>query len=396
MAVVVASLMATVIGVGAGIFVTRLADISLERPRDRFGSVSLGCGGGNARPAIRVLIEAASKPRKRFGRSELCQRNCPLLPARNERQSEMLLVKRLMRLTGPILTEMDRMNFSLIAAGIGLFAMLALFPALATIVMLWSLIANPEDAYSLLALGQGVLPPDVQTLMSDQIARVITAGSEQGFGWALLLTLLVSIWSARTGVAAIMRGLNAVNNAQPRPSWIAETCVSLGLTVVLSGLALVAMLAMVIAPIIVSIVPLGSGAVLAIEIVRWLLATSVAILAFGAIFRYGPNLAEPKPGWITPGSLVAVVLWLLVSAAFAVYLARFGNYSRIYGSIGAAVALLIWFYLSAYVVLLGGTLNAELVRRGLLGNRQIAARPEVSDDAQRPRDPAQTATSAST
>ena len=308
----------------------------------------------------------------------------------------MLLLKKIMGLAGPVLTKMDRMNFSLIAAGTGLFAMLALFPALATIVMLWSLIANPEDAYSLLALGEGLLPPDVQTLLSDQIKRVIAAGSKQGFGWALLLTLVVSIWSSRAGVAAVTRGLNAVNNARPRASWVAEMLVELSLTVVLSGLALMAILAMVIAPILVSILPLGTGAVIAVEIVRWVLATTVAILAFGAIYRYGPNLADPKPKWITPGSLLAVVLWLLVSIAFSIYLARFGNYNKIYGSIGAAVALLIWFYLSAYVVLLGGTLNAELARRGLLGMHQRTALPGSPDGSQPPRDPAQPTTPAST
>lgn len=304
----------------------------------------------------------------------------------------MLSVRNILRLIRPILTEMDQMNFSLIAAGIGLFAMLALFPALATIVMLWSLIADPADAVSLLALGQGLLPPDVQTLITDQIQRLIVARSEQGFGWALLLTLAVSIWSARTGVAAVMRGLNAVNNAQPRASWIIETLSSLSLTIVLSGLALVAILAMVIAPIMISIIPMGTSAVIGVEIVRWILATAVSILSFGAIYRYGPNLADPKPGWITPGCLLAVILWLLVSIAFSAYLARFDNYNKVYGSIGAAMALLVWFYLSAYVVLLGGTLNAQLARRGLLGTHQRAARPEATQDCQRPLDPAQSLT----
>lgn len=202
--------------------------------------------------------------------------------ALNEGHREMLPLENIKWLAGPVLTKTDRMNFSPIAAGTGLFAMLALFPALATIVMLWSLIANPEDAYSLLALGECLLAPDVQTLMPDQTKRVIAAGSKQGFGWALLLTLVVSIWSARAGVAAVTPGLNAVNIAHTRASWVAETLVALNLTVVLSGLALMAILAMVIAPILVSILPPRYRAAIAVEIVRWVLATTVAILAFGA------------------------------------------------------------------------------------------------------------------
>ncbi len=278
----------------------------------------------------------------------------------------MISLSSITQIVRPVYAEMDRKNFSLIAAGVGLFGMIALFPALAAIVMLWSLFADPSDAGALVALGANTLPPDVSKVMSDQIERVIAAGSDQSFGWALLLTLALSLWSARAGVAALMRGLNAVHDTQPRPSWFAETLASLTLTVVLSGLALVQIAAMVIAPIVMAVIPLGTGAEIAADAVRWLLTTAVAILALGAVYRYGPNLPDPKPAWITPGAILAVVLLLLMSIAFSVYLARFGNYNKVYGSIGAAVALLIWFYLSALVVLLGGALNAELVRRGML------------------------------
>ena len=284
---------------------------------------------------------------------------------------------KIVRLVVPIWTEMDRMNFSLLAAGVGLFGMLSLFPALAAIVMLWSLVADPAHANALLSLGRGVLPPDVLALMSDQIARVIAAGSDQGIGWALLFTLAVSIWSARAGVAALMRGLNAVNRAEPRSSWLAETLASLGLTCVLGGLALVAIAFIVVAPIVMAIFPLGPGLTIAADIVRWLITGMVALVTLGAIYRYGPNLPDRKPTWITPGAIMAAVLLLLMSVGFSVYLAQFGNYNKVYGSIGAVIALLVWFYLSAYVVLLGGTLNAELDRRGLLGHRPTALHDPV-------------------
>jgi membrane protein len=278
----------------------------------------------------------------------------------------MFSISNITRLVGPVYAEMDRKNFSLIAAGMGLFGMIALFPALAAIVMLWSLFADPADAGALVALGAGALPPDVVKVMSDQIERVIVAGTGQGFGWALLVTLGLSLWSARAGVAALMRGLNAVHGTQPRESWFGETLASLTLTGVLSGLALVQIAAMVIAPILMAIIPLGTGAEIAVDVVRWLLSTLVAVLALGAVYRFGPNFPDSKPAWITPGAILAVVLLLLMSIAFSAYLARFGNYNKVYGSIGAAVALLIWFYLSALVVLLGGALNAELARRGFL------------------------------
>lgn len=173
-----------------------------------------------------------------------------------------------------------------------------------------------------------------------------------------------------------MRGLNAVNYAELRPSWLQDTLASLALTCVLGGLALVAIAFVVVAPIVMTNFPLGPGLTIAADTVRWLITSFVTLLALCVIYRYGPNLPDRKPEWITPGAILAAVLLLLMSVGFSLYLAQFGNYNKVYGSIGAAVGLLVWFYISAYVVLLGGTLNAELDRRRLLGPR-----PAVSGNA---------------
>lgn len=258
------------------------------------------------------------------------------------------------------LDRMDRLNLGLIAAGIGFFGMLAIFPALAATVMIWSMIADPAQIETYLALAEDVMPPEVFRILSDQVRGLMGSADGTTLGWASLLSLGVALWSARAGVAALIRGLNAAYGADHREGMLRRIASAVGLTLLLCGVGIVAIASVVIAPIVISFLPLGPLAAAAAEAARWVVAFGVIIVALALIYRYGPNRSSAQPRSITPGAVAAAVLWLVVSVAFSVYLANFARYNEIYGSLGAAVAMLMWFYLSAYVVLLGGVLNAEL------------------------------------
>lgn len=288
-------------------------------------------------------------------------------------------VRSALRALMQVLDRMDRLNLGLIAAGIGFFAMLATFPALAAVVMVLSVLADPTDIGQLLDLAGDVMPPEVHKIISDQVNGLIAAGTDRGVGWASLLSFGLALWSARAGVAALIRGLNAVYRTENRASIVRRFLVAAGLTLTLCALTLVAIGAVVIAPIVIAIVPLGPAALLAAEAARWLVSFAVIVVALGIIYRYAPNRRGRRPGWFTPGALVAAVVWLAVSLAFSAYLSNFSTYNEVYGSIGAAVALLMWFYLSAYVVLLGGTLNVEL--ESLRGDRPGPAAGATSESA---------------
>lgn len=255
---------------------------------------------------------------------------------------------------------MDRLNLSLIAAGVGFFAMLSLFPALAVIVLLWSWFADPGQIGTLLELAEEIVPPEVHDTIGAQLTGVMNAGSRPSLGWATLLSLLVALWSARAGVSALVRGLNAAYDIGHRPSILRRYMADIGVTLALCGLAFVTIAAAVVAPVLIRLLPLGPAATLIAELGRWIVAVAAIMLTLGVVYRYGPNRRGNRPGWITPGSIMATVLWMLVSIAFSIYVANFAHYNEVYGSLGAAVALLMWFYLSAFVVLLGGCLNAAL------------------------------------
>jgi membrane protein len=112
------------------------------------------------------------------------------------------------------------------------------------------------------------------------------------------------------------------------------------------------------------VLPLGPWLTVAVEVTRWIVAIGVVMVTLGIVYRFGPNRRGRRPKWITPGAIVATLLWMIVSVAFGVYLRNFAHYNEVYGSLGAAVALLMWFYLSAYVVLMGGCLNAAIEAGG--------------------------------
>lgn len=274
---------------------------------------------------------------------------------------------------------MDRLNLSLIAAGVGFFAMLALFPTLAAIVLLWSWVADPGQINALLDLADEVVPPEVYQIIANQVAGIINAGSSGKVGTATLVSLLVALWSARAGVSALIRGLNAAYDIGHRQNIWRRYMADLGVTLTLCGLTFVAIAAVVVAPLIIAVLPLGPWVAVVAEIARWVVGIGVVMVALGIVYRFGPNRRGRRPKWITPGAVVATLLWMVVSIAFGVYLHNFAHYNEVYGSLGAAVALLMWFYLSAYVVLMGGCLNAAIEAGG-------AARLQHDLEAQQARE----------
>lgn len=256
--------------------------------------------------------------------------------------------------------QIDELHLMLIAAGIAFYGMLALFPAIAAIIAIWGVVADPAVVLPQLEYYRTVIPADAFELVAVQIEGLASAPA-QTLGWASAFSFGVALWSTRAGVAALMMGMNAVYRERNRQG-LAHYGYAIMLTVSLVIVALVAIAAIIVTPVIMAFVPLGPVAELAVETARWIVAIAVLLLGSGIIYRYGPNRRNARVGWITPGSVMAVALWGLASFAFGVYLAEFGRYNEIYGSIGAVVALLMWLFISAFLLLLGGALNAELER----------------------------------
>lgn len=252
----------------------------------------------------------------------------------------------------------DERELDLIAAGIAFYGFLALFPAAAAVIAIWGSFADATLIRHELELARDYLPPDAWTLISNQIEALLSVQS--GLGLATALSIALAIWTARASVAALMRGLNAIHGLPNRAGhW--HQLRALVLTFVMVGLAIAALMAAVIGPLILSFLPLGRFTALALEAVQLLLSLMIVVLGVALIYRLGLNRQINHP-LFTRGILVAVIIWIAASRGLVLYLANFDTYNRIYGSIGAVAALLVWLYLSGYAILLGAAVDAARAR----------------------------------
>ncbi len=245
-----------------------------------------------------------------------------------------------------------------VAAGVTFYSVLALFPAIAALVALYGLFADPTTITSHLDSIAGLVPGGAVEVIRDQITRVASQGGT-ALGLTFIGGLLASLWSANAGMKSLFDALNLVYNEPEKRSFIWLNIISLTFTVLAIVFALAAMGIMVVLPIVLDFIGLGEATEMVIKIGRWPALLIVVSLALAILYRYGPSREKPQWRWITWGSAVAAVSWLVVSILFSWYAENFGSYNKTYGSLGAIIAFMFWIWLSTIVVLIGAELNAE-------------------------------------
>jgi membrane protein len=258
---------------------------------------------------------------------------------------------------------MGERQLGLIAAGVAFFAMLAVFPAIAALIALVGFWADPGVVQETLDLAAEFVPPEAHAILADQTARLIGTTSRT-LGWASVVALLGATWSARRGVGALAQGLNAIYGGRRRGG-LRDMALALALTAVLIGVGVVAVATILLMPLALALatpfLPPASPLPQIAELLRWAVAVTALVVGLGLFYRYGPNRpAGLRSSFLSPGLWLAMVVWGGASIGFTLFLANFGTYNEVYGSIGAAIALLMWFYISAYAVLIGGALNYAL------------------------------------
>lgn len=263
------------------------------------------------------------------------------------------------RVLGRVVGGADEKNIGLFAAGVAFYALLSLFPALAAVIAFWGYFWDPALLREQLDVAQRLLPPEAFTILSDQVAALIAA-NKSTLQLTSLLSVSLAVWTARNGVGALIRGLNTMYRQSNRANPLRRFGVAILLTLILILVGVFAFVSVVIMPAVLSLLPLTSGVGMVIVLGKWVVVLLVVFFGIGLLYRYGTNRRAARVPWITTGAFVALVLWATGSAAFSAYLRNFSSFNEVYGSLGAVVALLFWLYLSAYVVLFGAQLNAEL------------------------------------
>ena len=256
-------------------------------------------------------------------------------------------------------------HFGLIAAGVAFYAMFAVFPGLAAVVAIWSLMSDPQVISGYLEVAERFLPPDAATLIHDQVMELLTAPAAT-LGWTTFVSLMLALYSARAGVSALVQGLDVVHRAKPR-RWLRGWLVDFVLTGALIGALIAALATVVIVPVLLNYVSFGTFEAVLTRLLPWAAMFLLVLTCLSILYRFGPNVPGGfRSGWITVGVVFAALAWAGVSIGFSTYLSNFNSYNRIYGSIGAVIILMMWLYLSVWAILVGGAINAELDARARL------------------------------
>jgi membrane protein len=245
------------------------------------------------------------------------------------------------------------------AAGVTYYALLALFPGIAAVVSIYGLFADPNSIVGHVDAIAGFAPGGAIDVIRDQLTRLSVQGSTE-LGVSFLIGLVISLWSANSGVRALFDSLNVVYEEEEKRSFIRLNAVTLTFTVVAVAFLLIALACVVALPVVLHQLPAPGVIGELLNIARWPILLVLMALGLTLIYRYGPSRAEPRWQWITWGSAFAAAIWLAASALFSWYAANFGSFNKTYGSLGAIIGFMTWMWLSIIVVLLGAKLNAEI------------------------------------
>ncbi|MBR1328482.1 membrane protein [Bradyrhizobium ottawaense] len=266
------------------------------------------------------------------------------------------------------------------AGGVVFFGLLAIFPAVTALVSSYGLFADPKTISANLQTLATMLPEGSFQIVEEQVARVVSHGSTT-LGATFLFGLVLAIWSANAGVKAIFDALNVAYEEREKRSFIKLNMVSLAFTV--GGIvALLVMVGLVVAfPLALNHLGMAPESKLIVALARWPLMFLVVLVVLAILYRFAPSRDAPRWQWLSLGAVIAAILWIAGSALLSWYLSEFANYNATYGSLGAAIGLMTWMWMSAIVIMFGAELNSEIERQTLKDTTEGPSKPLGTRDA---------------
>jgi membrane protein len=259
-------------------------------------------------------------------------------------------------------TEVNNNNIFLVAGGVTYAMLLALFPALAALVAIYGLLFDPSHVEQQIASLYAVLPAESAQMIGAQLHSLVQASSKS-LGISAIVALLFGFWTASRGMSGLISALNIAYQQAETRNFFKFNGMAIGFTFagLIAGIIVLAFVGVV--PAVVQFVGLGSMLKWLILIVQWPVLIVVVLVSLAILYRYAPNRRAAQWLWVSPGAVIATVLWLLASIGFSVYVANFNSYNATYGSLGGVVILLTWLYISSFVALLGAVINAQAERQ---------------------------------
>lgn len=253
-------------------------------------------------------------------------------------------------------------HVSLLAAGVAFKGLLALFPAIVATISIWGLVASPQQITSQLEGFTKALPSGAGELLNDQM-RQVASGDAGTLSFALIISLLIALWSASGGMAGLMEGCTVAYDGADTRKFPVRRGLAILFTLAAVIFLLVTLGLIAVLPGFLDTVGLGAAAELAIRILQWPLLALLVFAGLSVFYKYAPHRDRPQLSWASWGAVIATVVWLIGSALFTLYVENFGKFGETYGTFAGIIVLMLWLFLTAFAVLLGAEINAEMERQ---------------------------------
>lgn len=249
-------------------------------------------------------------------------------------------------------------NLTIVAAGVAFFSFLAIFPALVTILSIYGLAVDPQQAEQQISQLSSMMPKEAFSIIKERIENLVST-SGGTLGWGTIIGILVSLWSANAGTKSLFTGIEIAYNNKNNRGLIKQNALTLLFTLCAILTLLLSLTLIVVFPAIVNMIGLPENIETLTSWLRWPLLAAIVIFVISMMYKFAPDRNAPKLKWVVLGAAVSTFLWLVISWGFSFYVSNFGNYGEMYGSISAVVILMLWLFLTSFIILLGAELNSQ-------------------------------------
>ena len=250
-------------------------------------------------------------------------------------------------------------HVSIVSAGIAFYFFLAIFPAISAALSIFGLLMEPAEVEQQIEQLANFLPEQAHQMISNVLKKQ-SEKSGSSLGWSLVLSILFSLWSANKGSKAVFEGVNITYNVKVKRDFFKLTAVTLLFTIVGIIIGFIAIAMVVAYPALIDKIGLPSALETIIQFLRWPILALIVMFALAAVYKVAPNRKSPKFKWTSWGAIIATALWLAGSLLSSLYVNNFGIFHETYGSFAAVIILMLWFFLTGFVILLGAEINSEM------------------------------------
>lgn len=265
-------------------------------------------------------------------------------------------------------------HLPIMAAGVAFYALLAIVPALAAMVAIYGLVSDPAEVRAQVAALDPIFPREVRRFLAEQLTRSI-AHSDRALSIGAVTSIALSLWSATRGTKVLITAINVAYEEKEERGIVMQNVVGLLFTIGAVVGTLVALSLVVVLPSVLDLLGLNRWAAITVSLLRWPLLFLCVMLGVGLLYYFAPTRTRARLRWVSWGAVIATLLWLIGSLLFSTYISYFGSFDKTYGSLGAVVILLLWFYVSALVIILGAEINAEIEHQTCIDSTVGAPKP---------------------